>query len=97
MGQDRHPAAADQAVVPAVIVVEAEGEDFRLAGVVEAEERSPLDLGLDAAAAEGAGLGAVRVDEHRRAGLLRRAAPGLHHRAVHARQSPGQCSGQFGE
>ena len=86
LGEDGHPPAADQAVVPAVIVVQAEGEDFGPAGVVEPEQRPALHLGLDAPAAERAGLRAVGVDEHRRAGLLRRAAAGLDDRAVHARR-----------
>ena len=65
--------------------------------VVQAEQRPAFDLGLDAAAAERAGLGAVGVDEHRGAGLLRRAAARLDDGAVHARPPPGERGRQFGE
>ena len=40
-----------------------------------------LDLVLDAAAAERADLAALGIDDHHRAGLLRRRTPGLHHLA----------------
>ena len=40
-----------------------------------------FDLVLDAAAAERAHLAALGIDDHHRAGLLRRRAPGLHHLA----------------
>ena len=40
-----------------------------------------LDLVLDAAAPERANLAAVGIDDHHRAGLLRRRSPRLHHLA----------------
>ena len=81
VGEDGHAAAADQAVVPAVIVVEAEGEHLRPAAVARPSdaEGTLLDLGLDAAAAEGAALAAVGEDEHGGPGLLRRRAARLDH------------------
>src|SRR5262245_49942664 len=97
MGEDRHASATDQAVVPAVVVVEVEGEDLGPAGGVDGEKGTSLDLGLDAAAAEGAGLGPVREDEHGSAGLLRRAAARLHDGAVDAAAPPVQAGRQFGE
>src|SRR5262245_61111333 len=90
LGQDGHSPTADESVIPAVIVVEAERENLGLAGVIEAQECSALNFSLDAAAAECSGLRSVGVNEHCRAGLLRRAAAGLHHRAIDARQSPGE-------
>jgi hypothetical protein len=97
MSQDGHAAAADEAVVPAVVVVKLEGEDFGAAAGIEAAKGLPLDLGLDAAAAERARLRAVGVDEHRGAGLLRRAAARLHDRTVDARHSPGESGIQLRE
>src|SRR5262249_29192622 len=87
VGEDAHAAAADEAVVPAVVVVEAEGQHLAAALALRAGQDAQgalLDLGLDAAAAEGAALAAVGEDEHGGAGLLRRRAARLDDRAVHA-------------
>src|SRR5256885_1374257 len=73
--------AADETVVPAVVVVETEGEQLGVGlGAVLAGEHAQgalLDLGLDAAAAEGAVLAAVGEDEHGGAGFLGRGAARL--------------------
>src|SRR5206468_760437 len=60
-------------------------------------QRPPADLGLDAAAAEGAGLRAVVVDDHRGTGLLRSRAARLHDQAPGAGPAAVQGGGQFGE
>src|SRR5262249_12632786 len=76
--QDGHPAAANQAIVPAVVVVEVESEDFGLAGAGgEDGEGALFDLGLDATAAQRAALAAVGKDQHGGASLLRRGAARL--------------------
>ena len=62
--QDRHAAAADQAVVPAVDVVKVKSPHFRTAAGVQRLERPLLHFRLDASAAERADLAAVRKDEH---------------------------------
>src|SRR5262249_39492940 len=98
VGENAHTAAADEAVVPAVIVVEAEGQDAGHAVLAAEDAQGPLlDLGLDAAAAEGAALAAVGEDEHGGAGLLRRRAARLDHRAVNALPSLAEHRGQFRE
>ena len=99
VGEDGHAAAADQAVVPAVVVVEAEGEHlgFRFAVTAQGSERLAFDLGLDAAAAEGADLSAVGEDEHGRPGLLRRGAARLDDGAVDAIAAGMEGVVQFGE
>ena len=74
---DLHAPAANQAVVPAVVVVELKAGDQRRA-LAQHGQRAAFDLGLDAAAAERAGLAAIVEHEHRRAGLLRRAAARFH-------------------
>ena len=61
---------------------------FRAAGRCQGVQRPLPDFGLDAAAAERAGLGAVGEDEHGRAGLLRRRTAGGDDRAAGARQAP---------
>ena len=76
-----HPAAADQAVVPAVVVIELKRGDFGRPSC-KIGQRLALDFGLDAAAAERAGLRAVGEDEHRGAGLLRRRAARFHQPAT---------------
>ena len=62
--------AADQAVVPAEIVIEHQLECFRLAGL-ERGEREPLRLGFETAAAERAFDFAVGIKQRLRAKLLR--------------------------
>src|SRR5205823_1589220 len=84
-GDDGHAAAADQAVVPAVVVVEVEAEELRFrAAVTERSQGLALDFGLDAAAAEGAGLAAVGENDHGGARLLRRRTACLDDGAVDA-------------
>src|SRR5439155_17957338 len=79
--QYAHPPAADQSVVPAVVVIEAKGGELRLRGVAgEGAQGLALDLGLDAATAESAGLAAVWEDQHGRPGFLRRRPARLDHR-----------------
>src|SRR5439155_12733928 len=95
--EDAHAAAADQAVVPAVIVVEREGEDFRAAAGVEGAEGTLLDLRLDAASAEGPALAAVGEDEHGGAGLLGRGAARLDEQAVDQVAALIEGRGQLGE
>ena len=75
--RDLHAAAADQAVVPAVIVIELKAGDLRLA-FRQNGQGAAFHLGLDASAAQRAGLRAVVEHQHRGAGLLRRAAARLH-------------------
>ena len=60
-----HPPAADQAVVPAVVVVELKADDFRPCRRSRMRQRLAFHFGLDAAAAQRAGLRAVGEDEHR--------------------------------
>src|SRR5207247_7015889 len=85
------------AVVPAVVVVEVEGQHAGVIGGVQGVQGAALDLGLDAAAAEGAGLAAVIEDEHGGAGLLRRRAARLHDGAVDARPAALQGGVQLGQ
>jgi len=66
-----HSPAADESVIPAVIVVQMERDNFRLP-LVQEKQRPPFDLGFDAAAAQSPCLGAIGKDEHRRARFLRR-------------------------
>src|SRR5205809_5876089 len=76
--QDAHSAAADEAVVPAVVVVEVEDEKLRaIALVIQDAQGTLLDLGFDATSAERAALAAIGEDEHRRPRLLRRRAARL--------------------
>src|SRR5262249_39355763 len=80
-----HASAANQAVVPTIVVVEIEGKEFGLAAAVGQDaKRALLHLGLDAAAAERAALAAVGENEHGSAGFLRGRAARLDHRAVDA-------------
>ena len=76
LGDDHHLAAADQAVGPGVVVIEDERLEHRPAGP-DLPDGVLLDLVLDAAATERAGLAAARVDDHQGARLLRGRAPGL--------------------
>src|SRR6185437_14035139 len=71
--ENLHSAAADQAVVPPVVVVELKADHFGAAGI-EAGQSLPLDFGFNAAAAERARLRTVGEDQHCGAGLLRRRA-----------------------
>lgn len=78
---DVHVAAADQAVVPAEVVVELEGEEVSggIGGgrcAQEEFERAGTHFCFDATAADGAVGLSVRKDEHDGAGLLRGAAEG---------------------
>lgn len=79
--QHQHPPAADQAVVPAVVVIELKGKQFR-AAFGDHAQRAPLNFRLDAAAAEGARLRTIGEDKHRGAGLLRRGAAGFDEAAI---------------
>ena len=65
-----HFAAADQAIVPAEIVVEHEFEGFGPAGL-ERAQREPLRFGFETAAAEGAFDFAVGIEERLGTDLLR--------------------------
>src|SRR4051812_5840000 len=74
---DLHPAAADQAVRPTVIMVE---EERMECGSIPAElpHRLLLHLILDTTAAESPHLAARRVDDHHGPRLLGRRSAGLH-------------------
>src|ERR1700730_1346783 len=86
IGEDGHAAAADQAVVPAVVVVEAKGEDLAATlGIGQQSQSALLDFGLNAAASQGPLLAAVGEDEHGGAGLLGGRAARLDHGAENAR------------
>ena len=91
-----HPAAADEAVVPPVIAVELEREQFGGA-VIEHLQRAAFDFGLDAAAAERPHLRAVRKDEHRRTGFLRRRPARFHKSGVAHRPGTAEDLVEFGE
>src|SRR5262245_16750974 len=78
-GHDGHAPATDQAVVPAVIVVQGEGEQFRLvAAIAQHAQSALLHFRLYAAAAQRSCLAAVREHQHGGPGLLRRRAARLH-------------------
>ncbi len=98
--RDLDRSAADQAVVPAVIVVEFE---LQQAGPVRAQHREGLlpHLRLDASTADRAVDSRRVIDEHQRAGRLGRRAPGPHqetrgHRATLPLQGHGLAQ-QIGE
>lgn len=76
-----HASAADESVVPAVVVVELEREDFGGA-LVDQLQGAASDFCFDASAAESADLGAVGEDEHAGAGFLRSRATGFHKQCV---------------
>src|SRR5437763_254351 len=97
VSEDGHTPAADEAVVPAVVVVETESEDVRPAARRQDAQGLLFHLRLDAAAAEGPALAAVGEDEHRGAGLLRRRAARLDHRAVDTRPGLFVRPGEFRE
>src|SRR5262249_49366816 len=78
LDEDAGAAAADQAVVPAEVVVEVEVEEFDAAGV-EAVETAAAGFSLHAAAAERAEDAAVGEEEGAGAGLLGRGAAGVRH------------------
>ena len=75
MNGDVHGAAADEAVVPAKILIELKGEEAVLVFVHELLSAG-ADFGFDAAAAKGADGIAVAEDEHGSAFALRGAAAG---------------------
>ncbi len=85
MSEDRHPAAADEPVVPAVVVIESKGEDFGSAAGREVMQGLLLDLGFHTPAAESTCLRTVREREHRRPGFLRRRPAGGRDHAPDAR------------
>ena len=96
--EDGHAAAADQAVVPSLNVVQVERPHFGAAAVrLQRLERPQPHFRFDAAAAERTDLAAVRKDKHRGAGLLRRRAARLDHRAVDARPTCLQGRVDLGE
>ena len=68
--QHFHAASANQAVIPAVVVVELKREQLDRA-TRQQSQRAAFDLGLDATAAECADLRAIGEHEHRRPRLLR--------------------------
>src|SRR5262249_60305107 len=80
--QHCHPAAADQAVVPPVVVVEAKGQYLGPSARSQNTEGALLNFGLDAASAQRPALPAVGEDEHGCPGLLRRRAARLDHRTI---------------
>ena len=90
---DCHPAAADQAVVPAVVVIEVELQQRRIARA-EFFERTAADLRLDAPAAERAERAGIRAHKHRRPGDLRRRA--AVRRTAQQRGSPAASLGEKG-
>ena len=85
-GRDEHghAAAADQAVVPAVIVVQSESHYFWAAAAMESRQRSLLHLGFNATAAKGSLLAAIGKDEHGCPRLLRRRPAGFDNGAIDA-------------
>src|SRR5262249_5846139 len=75
---------ADETVIPAIVVVQAKGMQPRRALVRAGQraQRLAFDLRLDTAAAERAGLGAIRKNQHGGPGFLRRGAACFHDGAV---------------
>jgi len=71
---DVHDSAADQAVIPTEILIEAEAEKAVLIFVHE-PLGADANFGFNASAAERADGIAIPQDQHRRAFVLRRAAP----------------------
>jgi hypothetical protein len=69
-----HDAAADQAVVPAIVVIEAKGEEAALVVSVHQALGAEAHFGFDASAAERADGFAVLPGRAWRAPILRRAA-----------------------
>ena len=82
--EHRHPSAADEAVIPAVISVEVKGENLAFA-FIQQTQRFAFDLGFHATAAERAGLRTVGKNEHRRPGLLRRRSAGFDEHGIRHR------------
>ena len=78
---DQHPhaAAADQSVVPAVVVVQLECEQFG-ATILQQLQAAAFDLGFHAAPPQGADLGTVGEHQHGRPRLLRSRAAGFDQR-----------------
>src|SRR5262249_51064463 len=98
VGQDAHSAATDQAVVPAVIIIQAKREHFRPSAVPAEDTQGALfHLGLDATASQGAALAAVGQDQHGGPSLLRRRAARLDQRTVNTITALVQGPGQLGE
>ena len=79
-----HSPTANEAIVPAIVVVKHEGQEFGPSGLKESQ-RPLFDLCFDAAAAERPALAAVGENQHRRAGFLRRRAARFHQRTENAR------------
>ena len=87
VSNDGHASAADEAIVPPIIVIQLERESGGKAQLGQVVQHAAFDLGFDTAAAEGAGLGPVGEDEHGSTGFLRRRPARRHDRAVDARQA----------
>src|SRR5579871_919744 len=83
--KDAHAAAADEAVIPTVIIIKMEGQHLGpLAAGGQCTQGTLAHLGLDAAAAERAALSPIGEDQHGSSRLLRRRAARLDHGAENA-------------
>ena len=94
--QHLHAAAADQAVVPTVIVIEMERHDLG-PPLVEQEKRAAFHLGFDTAASQGARLRAIREDEHGGPGLLGRRAASFDEGRIRNGPPIANCRFEIGE